>query len=72
MDHPAPLLKDPFMTMANRTTAEWQRKVKEDKRRRKQQKLQAREQREETDSDNDDDDDNEEYDMVVADIEWAT
>ena len=66
MDHLALLLKDPSLTVANRTEAEWQRKVKEDERRRKQQKLHVWEHREEADSD----DDEEEDDEVVANIEW--
>ena len=54
MDHPAPLPKDPSVTVASCTDPEQQRKVKEDERRKKQQKLCARERREETDSDDDD------------------
>ena len=70
MDSPAPLPKDPLMATTNHTTAEWERKTKEFKRKKMLQKQQAREQGEETDSD-DDDNDNEEYDEVVADIEWG-
>ena len=55
--------------MANRTTAEWEKKTKEFKRKKKKQKQQAWERGEETDSD-DDDEEEEEYDEVVTDIEW--
>jgi len=39
MDHAAPLLKDPFVVVENRTTAEWEKKTKEVERKKKQQKL---------------------------------
>ena len=55
------------MAMANRTAAEWDRKTKELKRKKMLQKQQAWERGEETDSDNDDE---EEFDEVVADVEW--
>ena len=58
------------MVMVNRTTTEWDRMMKELKRKKMLQKQQAREQGEETYSDDDDDDNDEEYDEVVADIEW--
>ena len=62
--------KDPLVAMANHTTAEWQKKMKEVERRKKQRKQQAWERGEETDSDDDDDNNEEEYDEVVTDIEW--
>ena len=49
--------------------AEWEKKMKEFKRKKKQLKLQAWERGEETYSDDDDDD--EEDDEVVVDIEWG-
>ena len=52
------------MVVANRTTAKWERKTKEFKRKKQLQKQQARERGEETDSADDDDE-------VVADIEWG-
>ena len=55
------------MATANRTTAEWDRRMKELKRKKMLQKQQARECGEEIDSD---DDDEEEFDEVVADVEW--
>ena len=64
-DHPVLLPKDPFVMVANRAAAEWQRKTKEVEGKKKQQKLQARERGEETDSDDDDEEDN----KVVADTE---
>ena len=64
----APLPKDQIMVMANRTAAEWDRKMRELKTKRMLWKQQAREQGEETGSD--DDDDNKEFDEVVADVEW--
>ena len=36
MEHAAPLLKDPLVVVANRTTAEWQKKTKEVERKKKQ------------------------------------
>ena len=56
--------------IVNRTTAEWDRKTREHNRKKMLWKQQARERGEETDSDNDDDDDNQEFDEVVADVEW--
>ena len=41
MDLLAPLLRDPSMRAVNRAEAEWQRKVKEDKRKKRQWKLLA-------------------------------
>ena len=55
------------MAVANRATAEQQRKAKEDERRKKQQKLRAWERGEDMDSDNDND---EEDNEVVVDTEW--
>ena len=39
MDRPTPLPKDPFVAVANRTVAEWQKKTKEVERKKKQEKL---------------------------------
>ena len=58
------------MVMANRTVAEWDRKMRELKRKEMLQKQQARERGEESGSD-DDDNDEEEFDEVVADVEWG-
>lgn len=58
------------MATANHTVAEWDRKMKELKRKKMLQKKQAWERGEGTDSDDDDDDDDKEYDEVVADVEW--
>ena len=69
MNRPTPLSKDPLVAAANRTVAEWQKKVKEDERRKKQQKLRVEERGEETNSD-DDDNDNDEDDKVVANTKW--
>ena len=68
MDSPAPLLKDRLVATVNRTRAEWDRKMKDLKRKKMLQKQQARERGEETGSDDDDND--EEFDEVVADVEW--
>ena len=57
------------MEIVNRTAVEWDSKTKELKRNKMLPKQQAREQGEETNSD-EDDDDNEEYDEVVANVEW--
>ena len=70
MDSLAPLPKDPLVVVANCTTAEWEKKTKEFKRKKKLHKQQERERGEETDSDDDHDDDDED-DKVVADIEWG-
>ena len=56
MDHPASLLRDSSVRVANHVEGEWLRKAKEDKRRKRQRKLQAQERGEDTDSDDDDDD----------------
>ena len=58
------------MAAVNRTTTEWDRKTKEFKRKKMLQKQQAWERQEEIDNDDDDDDDNEEFDKVVANVEW--
>ena len=50
MDSPAPLSKDRLVAMANRTTAEWDRKTKELKRKKMLQKQQGWEREEETNS----------------------
>ena len=68
MDSSALLPKDPLVVATNCTTAEWERKTKEFKRKKMLQKQQARERGEETDSDDDDDDDEEE---VVIDTKWG-
>ena len=55
------------MSTANHTATEWDRRMKELKRKKMLQKQEARERGEETGSD---DDDHEEFDEVVADVEW--
>ena len=64
----APLPKDRIVVTANHTAAEWDRKMRELKRKKMLQKQQAWERGEETGSDNDDNE--EEFDEVVADVEW--
>ena len=64
------LPKDRILATANRTTAEWDRKTRELKKKKMLRKQQAWERGEETCSDDDDDDDDEEFDEVVADVEW--
>ena len=54
------------MVMVNRTAAEWDRKTRELKRKKMLRKKQAHERGEEIGSDNDDED----FDKVVADVEW--
>ena len=55
------------MATVNRTAVEWDRKMRELKKKKMLRKQQARERGEETGSDDDDD---EEFDEVVADVEW--
>ena len=59
---------DRVLATAIRTAAEWDRKTKELKRKKMLQKQQAWERGEEIDCD--DEDDEEEFDEVVADVEW--
>ena len=74
-DHPAPLLRDSAMRVANRTEGERLRKAKEDKKRKKQQKLRMWERGEDTNNDDDygdgdDDEVMEKEETIADDIEW--
>ena len=62
------LSKVQILAIANRTKAEWDRKTRELKRKKMLRKQQAQERGEETGSD--DDDNKEEFDEVVAHVDW--
>ena len=67
VDSPAPLPKDRILAAVNRTAVEWDKRTRELKKKKMLRKQQAQDRGEETGSD---DDDNEEFDEVVADVDW--
>ena len=65
-DSLAPLQKDQTLAKANRIAAEWDKRMRELRKKKLLRKRQARDRGEETGSDDDDDDDNE----VAAGVDW--
>ena len=64
------MLKDRVLAAANRTTAEWDKRTRELKKKEMIRKQQARDRGEEVSSDDDNDDDNDDDDEVAADVDW--
>ena len=59
------------MAAANRITAEWEKKAREQKKEEKQRKQEARDRGEDVSSDGDDDDDDDDDDEVAASVDWG-
>jgi len=66
-DCPVPLPKDRVMAAANRITAEWEKKAREQKKEEKQWKQEAQDRGDDVSSDDDDEDDDE----VAVGVDWG-